>query len=199
MTFDSSSPSPAKRPLPIGQRIAVSLMLVLTLSFIGTIYFSRHFPSLLGRLISLTVASVFGLLVAWRMSDGALGSAARSRLKLLNGSGAFIATHAWLRIFLTGIAAFVFVFVDIEEGLFSLVTATIGRPATRTVTISGMSGGGRTCRKFDVLEVKLLLDGALCAASEQRSQAIHGRHLTLVGKESVLGLNVEGFQLGPRP
>jgi hypothetical protein len=110
-----------------------------------------------------------------------------------------IGTHAWLRVPLFGLAAFFFASVDLEEGLFGIVTAAIGRPATRTVTIAGTFGGGKICRRFQVKELGLLFDSALCAGPEERSLGVRGRQLTLVGKASVLGLNVQNFEFGPPP
>ena len=105
----------------------------------------------------------------------------------------------WSRAALFGIFGFFMTFAAVQDGALALVTAAIGQPATRTLTVEGVGGGHRSCRHFEVREVGFLLDRALCAPPEQLDQAVPGRQLKVTGKGSPFGINVESLELGPPP
>ena len=200
MTILASAPSVQAKPaIPVRRQVAIAVFLILTLSGPAAMWFSPHFPTPLATKIALAVAGMSGLRVAWRARDVALSSAAKSRLENMTGRGAYIAHHPWLRVPLLGLAAFFLVFVDVRDGAFALVTAAVGEPAARTVTITGTYHPRKSCARFEVQEEGFLLDRALCATRQELAQAVRGRRLTLVGRASPLGLNVERFEFGPRP
>ena len=200
MTILDRTPSVQAKPaISVRLQVGLAVFLAIALSLLGAMEFSRHFPSPLADKIALAVAGMFGLWVAWRMRDGAFDSATKLRWERMTGNGAYLAHHQWLRVLAFGLFAFGVLFVDIRDGVFGVVTAAFGRPAARTVTITGTLHLSRSCAQFEVHEEWFLPDRALCATRQELAQAVRGRRLTLVGRASPLGLNVERFEFGPRP
>jgi hypothetical protein len=183
------SRKPRRRAFAIG-------LFVTLIACVPIIIFSKLLPTQFGVQVSTWIGVAVGMYAAWESRDG--GTFGPPNMKLPAGQrGAWLLHSAWRRIPLMGAFAFAVAFAATEGGLLSLITAATGHPASRTVLVAGTQGGGRSCRRFSIDEVEILASSALCIPKSYRDEAVADRALTVFGKASPLGLNVERYELGP--
>ena len=174
----------------VGRWLAAIPLTVIVLAA-ATMFLSRLLPTPLAGLVALPPALVVGLLTAWEARNG--GRLSPSPLK---PSRNWLYRHAWLRIPALAAICFVSTFVAVQCGALSVVTAISGAPSSQTLTLVGTTAGGSySCRGFDVAEAPMVLDRALCAPTDMLGLATPGRKLTVYGKASPFGLNVERFEI----
>ncbi|HEX7886815.1 MAG TPA: hypothetical protein VF474_12635 [Phenylobacterium sp.] len=102
--------------------------------------------------------------------------------------------RTWARLPLMTLLSFFLTLWVVEDGVLALVTAVIGRPSHRELTVTGVQSG-KQCAHFEVREVLFLADRALCAPREDLDRAEAGDQLTVFGRGSPFGLNVERYEL----
>ncbi|MBS0362769.1 MAG: hypothetical protein JSR98_15440 [Proteobacteria bacterium] len=191
MTVEATSAPFAVSPL---RRAIAVICFAGLLAAVLTDFVSRSLPSPLAIDLGLAVGAAFGVAMAWEARDGGMFSMANPRIAARAG---FLTRHAWLRIPLMGLFVFGVMYETVAEGAGGLATALIGQPGVRTTIITGTSGGGKSCHKFDVRGVGFVVDHALCASSDLLARAQPGRSLVLRGKVSPFGFNVAAMSLGP--
>lgn len=168
----------------------------LMLICVPTLLFSKLLPTPLGVRISQVAGLMVGAAAAWIARDGGWLSPANPNLTI-QGRGAWMMRSVWFRAPLFGVLAYFTALVAVEGGALALFTAAVGRPASRTVVVVGLGGGGRSCRHFRIREVAILPSTALCVSNGDRALPVQGRTLTVFGRASAVGLNVERHELGP--
>ena len=189
--------TPLKTPMPLRRRIVGVFFFGLLILAVVSGWFSHMMPSPLGAGISLIVGGLAGLYAAWESRDGGLFSPANPAFST-SGRGAWLLTHVALRTPLMGLFCGFIAVTAVEEGLFAMVTAIAGQPASRELIVKGWASGRYSCQRFDVEGAPIMSDQALCAdAGRYAAQATPGRPLWIMGKATALGMNVERFELPP--
>ena len=189
---------PADQPSKLQRSFAVILFGLLMLAC-AAMFFSRHLPSPLATRLALAIAlGVAAITLKECLGRGVFGAKDRRFGPRVASSG--LLRHAWMRVPLMTLFAFAITFSAVEDGMFAVVTALIGQPGSRAVTISGEGGGGRrSCRHFEIEEAGWVIDRALCIPEALRDRATAGDRLTLYGKQSPLGLIVDDMELQQAP
>lgn len=150
------------------------------------LFFSQHFPSPLAIDIGLASASVVAVITGWESRNGGTFGASS------------IHRSAWVRVPLIGTIWFVLALLGVRDGLFAVVTASLGSPAVRHATVAGVRYSNRTCDGFKTTEARWLFNGALCAPAHQLARAHPGDTLILEGVQSSFGMNVGRLSLRER-
>lgn len=188
----------AKPPASMMALILAWLMIAIMFATLATFFFSHFMPSSEGGHLALAVATVVGLRVAWLLRPGspaALRAQNNPKTQLHRGA-AFLARHPALQAVSIAFMIGVIIFTVLQNGMFAVITAAIGRPGSRVVTVEYWSSPTtRNCGHFGVREAPMLLDRAFCAASPADPQGVGGRKLLIQGRQSVLGMNVERLEL----
>lgn len=167
---------------------------VLMLMLAGTIpamLFSVHLPSELGIRVAQVCAAVAAVWSALESRHGGAFHPVRTQQR------SWIMDRAWLRIPLMALFAFFLTFSTVEDGVLALVTAGLGQPGQRDLTITGVSRPSKRCDHFDVREARWLLNRALCAPDSDLNRVASGDRLRVFGRRSAFGLNVERYEIRP--
>jgi hypothetical protein len=176
--------SPRARVFGIG-------LFVLMIVAVASMLLSTHVPSPLGSRLALLIATGVALGVLIECRPGATFSASNPRFQSV-AEKSWLLRSPWLRVPLLTLFVLVITLSAIEDGVFAVVTAALGRPAVLALTVTSASTRSRySCAHFDVREVGWLLDRAFCASDDELHLARPGDTLLIYGKQSALGLNAE--------
>jgi hypothetical protein len=186
-----TSPAAARSPISPPTRFFGISLFVLMIVAVGSMLLSTHVPSPLGSQLALFIAAALALGVLIQCRPGATFSGSNPRFQSV-AQKSWLLRSPWLRVPLLTLFVFVITLSAIEDGVFAVVTAALGNPAVRALTVTGTSPRGRySCAHFDVREVGWLLDRAFCASDDELRLANPGDTLLVYGKQSALGLNAE--------
>lgn len=185
VSLDEASRTPA-------QKVAAGILAAMLLCALPAM-FSTHLPTELGIRLAQTAGAVAAVLAAWESRDGGLYDTPGTR------RGSWLTAHPITRVPLMALFAFLMTFTTVEDGVLALATAVIGKPGDRNLTVTGVSRPRKQCDHFNVAEVGWLLNRALCAPEEDLARAEGGGELTVFGKSSPFGLNVERYEVRSTP
>jgi hypothetical protein len=187
----AQDPGAGPRRPALAQKIGAVIVFGMLLGAVPAMLFSVHVPSELGIGVAQVCAAAAALWAAWESRKGGAFDVARDRTS-------WIMKYAWTRVPLMALFAFFMTFSTIEDGVLALVTAAAGRPGQRALTVTGVSHSRKRCDHFDVREVRWLLNRALCAPDRDLARGQAGGRLTVFGRQSAFGLNVERYELVPQ-
>jgi hypothetical protein len=151
--------------------------------------FTPVLPSVFGMQISLAAAAVIALLGAWWSRPGRPISGRATARWVRN---------RWLRVPALALSLGLAAYIGLAFGAVGLVAALVGRPTSRTLTVTGTAPANPwQCAHVEVREAPALLSRALCAPQDVLDQADASQSLTVTGKGFALGMVVQTWQLGP--